>query len=270
MRAGATRLVHLSDLHFGLERADLVQPLFEVVEAAGPDLVVVSGDLVQRARKAQFIAARRFLDRLTAPWVAVPGNHDIPLFNLAGRLLWPFAGYRRHICADLSPRRRLRDLRIFGINSAWPLSWRGGIARRADIDRLCRELTEGAKDVTNILLFHHPMQEPPGFERGETIGAEAALPRLAAAGLHVILSGHLHRFDPGLFVTRGRTRPILQVQGATALCGRESETAHGFAILDFDGPHLAVTPCPALDGPARFGPAPPFRYSRAEGEWRLL
>ena len=60
-------IVHLSDLHFGRVDPKIVAPLVRTVETAAPDLVVVSGDLTQRARGGQFREARRFLDRLTFP-----------------------------------------------------------------------------------------------------------------------------------------------------------------------------------------------------------
>ncbi|MBX3683141.1 MAG: metallophosphoesterase, partial [Thauera sp.] len=77
------RILHLSDPHFGTERDDAVAAVRTAAQRLVPDLVVLSGDITQRARDAQFAAAGRFMASLgDAPVLAVPGNHDIPLFNL--------------------------------------------------------------------------------------------------------------------------------------------------------------------------------------------
>ena len=96
-------LVHLSDLHFGRVDAELLDPLVAAVAAATPALVVVSGDLTQRAREREFEEARDFLDRLPAPRLVVPGNHDVPLYRVWERFLSPLGKYRRIIEPDLEP-----------------------------------------------------------------------------------------------------------------------------------------------------------------------
>ncbi|MGZ8265598.1 MAG: metallophosphoesterase, partial [Burkholderiales bacterium] len=96
-------LVHLSDLHFGRVNEAVLGPLARRIGAIAPDVVVVSGDLTQRARKRQFRAARAFLDTLPTPQIVVPGNHDIPLYNVFARFLTPLRNYRRYIGNDLEP-----------------------------------------------------------------------------------------------------------------------------------------------------------------------
>src|SRR5215213_4331020 len=96
-------IAHVSDIHFGRVDARVVTALGHAITALAPDLVVVSGDLTQRARAQQFREARQFLDRLPRPLLVVPGNHDVPLFNLAARFVDPFGGYRRYIQEDLEP-----------------------------------------------------------------------------------------------------------------------------------------------------------------------
>ena len=98
-------IVHLSDLHFGRVDRRLLAPLLDTIKSVGPDLIAVSGDLTQRARRGQFMQARDFLRQLEFPTLVVPGNHDVPLFNLPARFLSPLAGYRRFI-SDADLRRR--------------------------------------------------------------------------------------------------------------------------------------------------------------------
>lgn len=97
------RVLHISDTHFGTEREPVVHALHALADTLRPDLVVLGGDITQRARRGQFAAARRFIQALQRPVLAVPGNHDIPLFNLAARLFDPYGNYRRALGAVLEP-----------------------------------------------------------------------------------------------------------------------------------------------------------------------
>ncbi|WP_223427880.1 metallophosphoesterase family protein [Tateyamaria pelophila] len=76
------RLLHVSDLHFGRDRPELLSPLIDKINTLAPDLVAISGDLTQRARAAQFARARELIDRIESLVLVVPGNHDTPLDNL--------------------------------------------------------------------------------------------------------------------------------------------------------------------------------------------
>lgn len=78
-------LVHLSDIHFGRVDATIIEPLVALIAELKPDVVTISGDLTQRARSEQFQEARAFLDRLPNPQIVVPGNHDVPLYNVFAR-----------------------------------------------------------------------------------------------------------------------------------------------------------------------------------------
>ncbi len=262
-----TRLVHLTDLHFGLHRAELVQPLQDAVLANRPDVVAVSGDLTQRALAGQFRAAMAFLHGLGVPLMVIPGNHDLPVFNPLARLLIPFGAYRRGATQDLTPVLTIGHLRLFGTNTADPFQWRGGVARMDEVDRVCRAMRQGPTDVTNILVCHHPFEEPSGFERGETENARAATQKLVDAGLHVILSGHLHHWTIGLGISDKSARPIFQIQTGTALCSRIGERDHGFSLMDFDGAGLSVTPWIVDEPTGSFTPQPSSAFLYRDGLW---
>jgi 3',5'-cyclic AMP phosphodiesterase CpdA len=118
-------VVHLSDLHFGRVDPRLEPPLVRTIHAIAPDLIATSGDLTQRARRSQFEQARAFLQQLRMPTIVVPGNHDVPLFNIAARLVNPFAGYRRRIQRDLEPIFRGEEMIVVGLNSARTIPFNG-------------------------------------------------------------------------------------------------------------------------------------------------
>lgn len=264
-----TRLVHLTDLHFGLHRTELVRPLQDAVLSVAPDVVVVSGDLTQRALAGQFDQAMAFLRDLGLPFMVIPGNHDLPVFNPLMRVFNGFGPYGARASADLTPVMQIGRLRLFGMNTAHPFKWRGGVARSADVDRICRALQDGPPDAISIAVCHHPLEEPPGFERGETEDAAMAMSRFAAAGLRVTLSGHLHHWSTGLGISGQAGRPVFQMQTGTALCARERERDHGFAVLAFDDNDLSVTPWIVRESFLTFAPRPALAYAYREGLWRL-
>lgn len=271
-----TRLVHLTDLHFGAERAELVAPLRAAVLRCDPDFVIVSGDLSQRARIGQFRRAMQFIDSLQRPYMVVPGNHDIPLYNLPLRWISPFFSWKMSIPQGRGCFARVGPIRLFGVNSADPGQWRGGVLRDSDVARVEAALrgTEqggGAEaEALNLLVCHHPLEEPPGFERGETRGAESGIARLAAAGLHGVVSGHLHHWQLGLGIAAGSPRPLLQIQTGTALCGRKGEKDHGFTLLDQQPGGLIATPFVINETTLRFEPGPQRQFRREGGLWHLL
>lgn len=265
-----TRLVHLTDLHFGLHRPELVTPLRDAVLAAAPDVVAVSGDLTQRALPGQFAQAMDFVRGLDKPFLVIPGNHDLPAFNPLLRLIDPFGPFRRGAARDLTPVLQVGRLRLFGVNTAAPLAWRGGVARLDQIDRICRALRDTPAGVINIAVCHHPLQEPPGFERGETQDGDTALARMAEAGLHVALSGHLHHWSVGLGITDQHPRAVFQMQSSTALCARARERAHGFALMDFAAQRLSVTPWIVDEPSGTFRPQPTSGFALAGHQWSAI
>ncbi|UXU75511.1 MULTISPECIES: metallophosphoesterase family protein [unclassified Paracoccus (in: a-proteobacteria)] len=259
-----TRILHLSDLHFGYERAALEAALLDRVNAAGADLVVVTGDLTHRGRSAQFIQAAAFLRRIEAPLIAVPGNHDIPLFKLMDRMLTPYVRWKRHIAPELEPTGHVGTVRVQGVNSVDPLAWQRGIITREQVARVVAGLEAGC---INIVALHHPMQQGPQVDKALMQGATTALGRFEAEGVHLVLSGHLHRWSLGAFLGP-QGRPLLQLQAGTALCARPGDLQNEFCVLDCDGSDLRVIRHVApMDEPG-FRPPQELRFSRRNGLWQ--
>jgi 3',5'-cyclic AMP phosphodiesterase CpdA len=187
-------IVHLSDLHFGRVDSRLVAPLIQTVATVAPDLVAVSGDLTQRARRSQFRQARMFLDRLPFPVLVVPGNHDVPLFNLPARLLDPYGGYRRHIQQELEPVFENEQMIAVGLNSARAFPFHGGGRLNAgQVARAAARLKSAAAHAIRIVVTHHPFDLPDTHGVEHLVGrSDMAMRQLAAAGADVFLAGHLH------------------------------------------------------------------------------
>jgi len=193
------RIAHLSDLHFGAHLPGLVAPLLADIAAMAVDAVAISGDLTQRADAAEFAQAAAFLEALPAPFVAVPGNHDIPAGAVLERLTDPRGRWRRFIGAATEPTLLLPGAALIGLDTvrrAQPhLDWSAGgvsVTRRM---RLEMRLRACAGRVL-VVVAHHPLRHPDwALGRAAPLGAEAALAALAQAGVAAVLSGHLHRAD---------------------------------------------------------------------------
>ena len=189
------RILHVSDLHTG--------PPFDQVVARGlirqapefqADLVVISGDFVQRADfTAQWRAAAQLRAALPTPQLVVPGNHDVPLFNLHLRLLNPLGRYRRHISRELNPRFERPGLVVVGAVTAHGLTTDGGWLSRRQIATLRRMLAPYGPEVCKMVVWHHPVVNPPGLHRNRVIrGAQEAMRLLDECGVHLLLCGHIH------------------------------------------------------------------------------
>lgn len=213
-------IVHLSDLHFGRVDEPLLAPLTRRIHELAPQLVVVSGDLTQRARSAEFERARAFLDALPQPQLVVPGNHDNSLHNPFKRLLRPMGDYRRYINADLEPTYADDEIAALGVNTAWVLSKEGRVSRRRQA--LLRERVRAQPaDVVRIVVTHHPFD---------------------VAGADLLLSGHLHVAHAGTVAPRVRQAgsTAVLVQAGTATSSRLRGETNSFNVIRVRAPQVEV------------------------------
>ncbi|WP_456281263.1 metallophosphoesterase [Cupriavidus sp. JZ107] len=188
-----SRVLHLSDTHFGTEQTPVVEAVLELADSMKPDVVVLSGDITQRARRGQFAAARAFISKLSRPTLAIPGNHDIPLFNVAARILNPYGGYRRAIGMDLEPVFSNDGVLAIGVNTTRPSRHKNGEISREQVDRVCAQLRQAQPHQLRIVVVHQPVRAVVASDtRNLLIGREAAVPAWVDAGVDIVLGGHIH------------------------------------------------------------------------------
>lgn len=191
-------LVHMSDLHFGRVSARLLEPLIQAVGEIRPDLVAVSGDLTQRARRSEFRQARDFLRSLPAPQIIVPGNHDIPLHNPVLRLFHPLERFMNYITPDLFPLFADGELAVLGVNTARALVAHGGRINFEQVLEICRRFSGLLGEQARIIVTHHPFDLPAGFSNIHLVGrSRMAMENFARCGADLFLSGHLHKAYAG-------------------------------------------------------------------------
>ncbi|MFN2453737.1 MAG: metallophosphoesterase [Pyrinomonadaceae bacterium] len=236
-------LVHLSDIHFGRVDYALVEPLIRLVTQLKPDVVVVSGDLTQRARTEQFKEARRFLDALPQPQIVVPGNHDVPLHNVFTRFLQPLDKYRRYITNDLEPFYADDEIAIAGINTARSLTIKGGRINEHQVATMRARLCSLNDEITKIIVTHHPFDLPDGYDDRELLGrARMAMEMLASCGADVLLAGHLHVSHTGQTAARYKIsgHSALVVQAGTATSTRGRGESNSFNVLRIKHPRIGI------------------------------
>jgi 3',5'-cyclic AMP phosphodiesterase CpdA len=236
-------LLHLSDLHFGRVDPATLDPLVAAAETIRPDLVVVSGDLTQRARRSEFRAARDFLAMLPSPQIVVPGNHDVPLYNVLFRFVRPLEGYRRHITDDLEPYYQDEEIAVIGINTARSLTFKGGRINERQVGRVRDRLCALPDGTVRIIVTHHPFDLPEGRMDAELVGrARMAMETFVECGADVILSGHLHVSHTTHTAIRYKLpgRSALLVQAGTATSTRERGERNSFNVLRIERPKISV------------------------------
>ena len=268
--AATTTIAHLSDLHFGRVDPRVVPSLVDTIASVGPDLIVVSGDLTQRARRSQFREARDFLDRLPGPLLVVPGNHDVPLFNLAARFLDPFGGYQRHIRQDLEPIFESPALVAVGLNSARSFPFHGGgRLNERQVDHAAARLKRAPEGAVKIVVTHHPFDLPATHGHHHLIGrSEMAMTRLADAGADVFLAGHLHVSHIGHAAARYQIagHSALVVQAGTISTRRRGEV-NAINVLRVDSAQIDVERYSWNDDRQAFDPSSKRTFQRTMKGW---
>ncbi len=270
-----TRLIHLSDLHFGAHDPRLVEAVEQRINEEAPDLVVVSGDFTQRARTEQFREACEFLERLRDAGHAVlgvPGNHDVPLYDVLRRFLSPLTRYRRFIDDDLCPFHELPGVAVLGINTARSLTFKDGRISHEQMEFIRKTFSNIDPKEMRVLVTHHPLFALPvgdGPELGKAIGRqEPALDAIADAGVDILLAGHNHRASAhhaSDLVTRAGSALVIQAGTATSTRLRDEEQSFNQIDVDGDSATLTVQSW-AVD---KFASADAQEFVREGDHWRI-
>jgi len=269
-------ILHLSDLHFGPpflpDRAEAVR---ELAEATVPDLVVVSGDLTQRARREQFRAAAEFLDGFSAPVVVTPGNHDVPLYRLHERLFAPYRHYRELIAEELDTVTRIAGATVVALNSSRRLTLTNGRIEQEQLRFAADALADRPAEELKVVVTHHHLAPPPDFARDRVMPrARHALETFVGLGVQLILAGHMHRAYIGdsldFFPGEDRKEGIVVVQCGTTTSARGRGRERFNNSLNYivtDGPELVVTHYLWRDATRGFWPHSHHRFGTRPEIW---
>jgi 3',5'-cyclic AMP phosphodiesterase CpdA len=261
-------ILHLSDLHFGRIDRTVLQPLRAAVHEAKPDLIAISGDFTQRAKRSQFAEARAFLDSLEPPKLMVPGNHDVPLQNLVARFVTPLARYQTYISPELEPEHVDEEMIVIGVNTARSITSEGRITAR-QVDRIVHRLAGAPPSIVRIIVTHHPFDLPPGVDERRLLGrARKAMGDLAKANADLFLSGHLHLSHASHSVERykieGHSALIVQA-GTISTRGRGEQPS--FNLLRIQRPDIELMKFVWNVSAANFQASAVGRYRHTDAGW---
>ena len=263
-------LVHLSDIHFGRVDYAIVSRLTDAVNEIKPDIVVVSGDLTQRARSHQFIEARKFLDSLPKPQIVVPGNHDVPMHNVFARFAAPLEKYKKYITDDLQPFYADGEIAVLGINTARSSTIKGGRINERQIAVIREKLCSLKNETLKIIVTHHPFDLPDGFDEEDIVGrAVLAMKTLAECGADVFLAGHLHVSHIGNTAHRYKIdgHSALVIQAGTATSTRGRGEANSFNVIRIEKARLIVERLEWQTEQAQFALAKSEEFGQAANGW---
>jgi 3',5'-cyclic AMP phosphodiesterase CpdA len=187
-------LIQISDPHFGTEQPPVVAALLAFVRRVQPMAAVLSGDITQRARRAQFAAARRFVDQLGIPHcLVIPGNHDIPLFNFVARVFFPYAGFERVFGPVLEPQLECEAFLLICLNTTRPSRHKDGEISDEQIERVAQQLRGANGSQLRIVVTHQPVHVLRESEVHNRVhGYLQAVKTWVDAGADIIMGGHIH------------------------------------------------------------------------------
>lgn len=244
-----TKLLQISDMHFGTEQPQVMLALLALSEEKKPDVLVVSGDITQRAKPEQFRRAKAFCDRLgIAQMLSLPGNHDIPLYNLHARLVRPYAAYRHAFGDVLEPELVTPSLCLLSVNTTRWWRHKNGDVSKAQIARVCGQLARATPQQLRVVVVHQPVHVlRPQDEHDRLRGWQPAVQAWSAAGADVVMGGHIHLpYVCELSSTvSGLSRRLWCVQAGTAVSSRiRREAPNSVNLLEFasdaQGLHCSV------------------------------
>lgn len=263
------RIAHISDLHFGRHSDAVAEALLRSINDHQPHVIALSGDFTQRARTAEFAAARDFLDRLPQPKILVPGNHDVPLFNIFSRFLRPFTKYDLHFATVGQPDNFYTDeeIAVLGVNTARRFTRKNGRVSIDQMQQIAHVLGNVPSGIFKILVTHHPLANPEGAPTLELAGrAVRAVTAVKTAGVHLLLSGHHHRAVSGGNVELEGGGSVLVLHAGTAISTRmRGGGANSYNLIEIAVNTVSVSLMEHVE--SEFRETSVSRYSFEGGRW---
>ncbi len=222
-------------------RSDILGRIMDDIAASAPDMLALTGDVVNISTRSEFAAARRWLEELAPPerLMLVPGNHDryVRDAERAGLTkLSPWMTGRADADSATFPTvRYVGNVALIGVDSTWPAPWReaSGMVGPEQLQRLRHLLANSAaKGFCRIVLIHHPpLTELASRPRKALKDAGGLREVLVEQGAEAVLYGHNHEWAHQPLETRTGIAHILSAPSASMAPGRKKPPA-GWQLLE--------------------------------------
>jgi len=227
------RIIHISDLHFGMHRANLIEYFLTDLTEINPDVIVISGDLTQRALTEQYRLLQSFLKRLPVQALIVPGNHDIPFYSPLIRLFNPFKQYKKYVSSELTSAFANEKLNILGVNSVTPYKIKDGKLSEETIQRIKTHF-KAIDGRLNILFFHHNLNYFSGMHHPLN-NAPEFIDYLKESPIHIVCTGHLHYANVTVITKKTLPHLCAILHAGTLLCQRSKDGFNSYYVIEVDG-----------------------------------
>jgi 3',5'-cyclic AMP phosphodiesterase CpdA len=265
-------IAHISDLHFGRINPAIAEALAEDIRRQPPTVLVASGDFTQRARRRQYEQAAEYLKRLPTPQIVVPGNHDVPLWDVVRRVFFPLNRYRRHISENLFPEFGDDELFVLGVNTSRSFTRTSGWLVEKQLEHICNRMNAAPAGVFKVLVTHHPLIPPPGRPDSDVLLRGAwVLDRLESCGIDLLLAGHLHLayHDDVRSHHPSARRSVFSIQAGTATSTRLRGEPNAYNWITIHNNHSLTVAVRTWNG-ERFQESLVAHYDRPDSRWRRI
>lgn len=241
------KIIHFSDLHFGRIQDQVLNDLEQYLQDNQDliTLVIITGDLTQRAKKEQFIAAKDFLSRIKIPVFVVPGNHDVPLYNLFLRLFTPYSRFKKYMGSLISNYYEDDNIAIFGLWTVNPLKVQAGKITESDILAVTEKFKKVSDHKIKILAGHHPIAtyEEPKIKK--------LFEKLIELKPDFLMWGHDHQSSIKYFDEKTKMLPLMMASGTT-ISSRVREEANSFNLITITDIDVHVKTMAHMEGKGFF------------------
>lgn len=225
------KIMHISDLHFGMHQEHIIKFFLDDVTVFKPEIILISGDITQRATHSQYQLFADFLTCISAKTLVVPGNHDISLYNFLSRISSPFARYKSYVTPNLIAQTKNDFVRILGVNSVNPYRAKNGKLSASTMDEI-RTYFQTPFSGLNILFFHHNFDYLEGLHKPLENYADF-LNYLKESSIDVVCTGHSH-YAHISFIEKNNQYPCALLHAGTLLCQRSKDHLNSYYQIEIN------------------------------------
>jgi 3',5'-cyclic AMP phosphodiesterase CpdA len=210
----ALTILQCSDLHFGHDvDLDQIAGLEALAREISPTVVVIAGDITQRARHGEFQRALVFVQSLRqlAPTLLVPGNHDVEWWTTPFDVIGAgpkYEKYRRYFGEDLTPTLVIDEAIFCGVLSSYgvvagsltanfnDMAVKGHLPLR-ETERAALRYAEEGPELLRVMVMHQNVLRGRISRRMGLARPHEAWRNIMATGVDLVLCGHDHEEGAG-------------------------------------------------------------------------